>query len=80
LKESLTSLDGHVRELEKHREGAYKEMVQRLLELRDTHARLQQSTISLTEALRSPTVRGRWARSSSAAWSRWRDVETRLVR
>ena len=60
LKESLTSLDGHVRELEKHREGAYKEMVQRLLELRDTHARLQQSTISLTEALRSPTVRGRW--------------------
>jgi DNA recombination protein RmuC len=60
LKESLTSLDGHVRELEKNREGAYKEMVQRLSELRDTHAKLQQSTISLTEALRSPTVRGRW--------------------
>jgi DNA recombination protein RmuC len=60
LKESLTALDGHVRALEKNREGAYKEMVQRLLELRDTHAKLQQSTISLTEALRSPTVRGRW--------------------
>jgi DNA recombination protein RmuC len=60
LKESLTSLDGHVRELEKNREGAYKDMVQRLSELRDTHAKLQQSTISLTEALRSPTVRGRW--------------------
>jgi DNA recombination protein RmuC len=60
LKESLTSLDGHVRALEKSREGAYKEMVQRLSELRDTHTKLQQSTISLTEALRSPTVRGRW--------------------
>ena len=60
LKESLTSLDGHVRELEKNRQGAYTEMVQRLSELRDTHAKLQQSTIGLTEALRSPTVRGRW--------------------
>ncbi len=31
-----------------------------LTQLRDTHAKLQQSTITLTEALRSPTVRGRW--------------------
>jgi DNA recombination protein RmuC len=60
LKESLTSLDGHVRELEKNRQGAYASMEQQLSQLRETHARLQQSTVSLTEALRSPTVRGRW--------------------
>ncbi len=60
LKENLTSLDGHVRELEKTREGAYKSLEQQLTQLRDTHAKLQQSTVSLTEALRSPTVRGRW--------------------
>ena len=60
LKESLTSLDGQVRALEKNREGAYKSLEQQLTQLRDTHAKLQQTTITLTEALRSPTVRGRW--------------------
>jgi DNA recombination protein RmuC len=60
LKESLTSMDTHVRELEKNREGAYKSLEQQLAQLRDTHTKLQQSTITLTEALRSPTVRGRW--------------------
>lgn len=60
LKESLTSLDGQVRALEKSREGAYKSLEQQLTQLRDTHAKLQQTTITLTEALRSPTVRGRW--------------------
>jgi DNA recombination protein RmuC len=60
LKESLTSMDGHVRELEKSREGAYKSLEQQLAQLRDTHTKLQQTTITLTEALRSPTVRGRW--------------------
>jgi DNA recombination protein RmuC len=60
LKESLTSLDGQVRDLEKNREGAYKSLEQQLSQLRDTHAKLQQTTITLTEALRSPTVRGRW--------------------
>lgn len=60
LKESLTSMDTHVRELEKNREGAYKSLEQQLAQLRDTHTKLQQSTITLAEALRSPTVRGRW--------------------
>ena len=60
LKESLTSLDGQVRALEKNREGAYKSLEQQLTQLRDTHAKLQQTTITLTEALKSPTVRGRW--------------------
>jgi DNA recombination protein RmuC len=60
LKESLTSLDGKMRELEKAREGAYKSLEQQLLQLRDTHSKLQETTITLTQALRSPTVRGRW--------------------
>ncbi len=60
LKENLKSLDGHVRELEKTREGAYKSLEQQLTQLGETHARLQQTTITLTQALKSPTVRGRW--------------------
>ncbi|MDD3643351.1 MAG: DNA recombination protein RmuC [Candidatus Krumholzibacteria bacterium] len=60
LKENLTSLDGHVRELEKSREGAYKSLEQQLRDLRETHTRLQETTSSLSHALRSPTVRGRW--------------------
>ena len=60
IKENLTSLDFHVRELEKAREGAYQSLEQQLLQLRQTHIRLQESTISLTQALKSPTVRGRW--------------------
>lgn len=60
LKESLVSMDGHVRELEKNRQGAYQSLEQQLAQLRDTHVKLQQTTLTLTEALRSPTVRGRW--------------------
>jgi DNA recombination protein RmuC len=60
IKENLTSLDTHIRELERARQGAYQSLEQQLLQLRQTHIRLQESTISLTQALKSPTVRGRW--------------------
>jgi DNA recombination protein RmuC len=60
LKENLTSLDGHVRELEKSREGAYKSLEQQLKDIKDTHTRLQETTSSLSHALSAPTVRGRW--------------------
>lgn len=60
LKENLVSLDGHVRDLEKTRQGAYKSLEQQLSQLRETHTQLQQTTITLTQALKSPTVRGRW--------------------
>lgn len=60
IKENLTSLDSHIRELEKARQGAYQSLEQQLGQLRQTHNRLQESTISLTQALKSPTVRGRW--------------------
>jgi DNA recombination protein RmuC len=60
LKENLSSLDGHVRELEKSREGAYKSLEQQLRDLRETHTRLQETTSTLSHALKAPTVRGRW--------------------
>ncbi len=60
LKENLTSLDGHVRELEKSRQGAYKSLEQQLKDIKETHTRLQETTSTLSHALKAPTVRGRW--------------------
>ena len=60
LKENLKTLDGYVRELESARKGAYESLQQQLTQLGNTHARLQETTTSLTQALKSPTVRGRW--------------------
>ncbi|MBW1692554.1 MAG: DNA recombination protein RmuC [Deltaproteobacteria bacterium] len=60
LKESLSSLGGYVRELESARKGAYESLRQRLSQLGETHAKLQETTTTLTQALKSPTVRGRW--------------------
>ena len=60
LKENLTSLDGYVRELESARKGAYESLQQQLNQLGETHAKLQETTTTLNQALKSPTVRGRW--------------------
>lgn len=60
LKENLASLDKQVRSLESKREGAYKGLEEQLRQLSTTHESLQKTTVSLTQALRSPTVRGRW--------------------
>ncbi|MFQ5670644.1 MAG: DNA recombination protein RmuC [Acidobacteriota bacterium] len=60
LKKDLASLDGHVRELEKARAGAYKSLEQQLSQLHQAHTQLQDTTTTLAQALQSPTVRGRW--------------------
>jgi DNA recombination protein RmuC len=60
VRENLTSLDSHIRELEKARQGAYQSLEQQLIQLQQTHSKLQESTITLSQALKSPTVRGRW--------------------
>lgn len=60
LRENLASLDTQVRELEAKRAGAYKGLEEQLRQLSANHADLQKTTVSLTQALRSPTVRGRW--------------------
>jgi DNA recombination protein RmuC len=60
LKDGLTSLDKQVQDLEKTREGAYGKLSQQLTDLGEAQVRLQETTTSLKQALRSPTVRGRW--------------------
>ncbi|MCH7548190.1 MAG: DNA recombination protein RmuC [Candidatus Krumholzibacteriota bacterium] len=60
LTEKLASLDGHVRELEKTRRGAYEGLTQQLTDLGQAQARLQQATTTLSQALKSSGVRGKW--------------------
>ena len=60
LKEELTKLDKHVRELEGKREGAYSKLGTQLTLLQTLQDSLKQQTTTLAEALRAPTVRGRW--------------------
>ncbi len=60
LKENLTALSEHVRQLEQDRRGAYDALREQLKTLGETHSRLQATTITLAQALKSPTVRGRW--------------------
>jgi len=60
LKEELTKLDKHVRDLEAKREGAYSSLGTQLDGLNKLQDSLRQQTTSLAQALRAPTVRGRW--------------------
>lgn len=60
VRESLNALEAHVRELEQKRQGAYQGIQTRLDTLAQTHSELQSTTLTLAQALKSPTVRGRW--------------------
>jgi len=60
LKEELTKLDKHVRELETKREGAYSSLGTQLQGLHNLQESLRQQTTTLAQALKAPTVRGRW--------------------
>jgi len=60
FQEKLVSLDGHVRELEQKREGAYESLNTQIKDLKETHRQLHESTTNLRAALKSPTARGRW--------------------
>lgn len=60
IREKLTDLGKSVHEMEKTRAGAYRSLETELANLREVHGRLQETTTSLTQALKSPTVRGRW--------------------
>ena len=60
FQEKLLSLDGHVRELEKARAGAYESLNSQIKDLKETHRQLHESTTNLRAALKSPTARGRW--------------------
>lgn len=60
LKEELTKLDKYVRELEGKREGAYSKLGTQLELLQGMQDSLREQTTILAQALKSPTVRGRW--------------------
>ena len=60
LKEELGKLDRQVRELEAKREGAYSKLGAELQGLHQLQDSLRQQTTTLAQALKSPTVRGRW--------------------
>lgn len=60
LKEELGKLDRQVRELEAKREGAYSTLGAQLQGLHQLQDSLRQQTTTLAQALKSPTVRGRW--------------------
>ncbi len=60
LKEELGKLDRQVRELEAKREGAYSTLGEQLKGLHTLQDSLRQQTTTLAQALKSPTVRGRW--------------------
>ncbi|UCG51508.1 MAG: DNA recombination protein RmuC [Candidatus Latescibacterota bacterium] len=60
LNKNLSNLESHVRELESKREKAYGSLSQQLKQLGEMHGALQNTTASLAQALRSPTVKGRW--------------------
>jgi len=60
LAENLKQLEGHIRALEQQREGSYRALDTRIKDLLQAHTELQRVTTRLQEALKSPTVRGRW--------------------
>jgi len=60
LKDELTKLDQHVRDLEARREGAYSSIGAQLDGLHRLQDSLKQQTTTLAQALKAPTVRGRW--------------------
>ena len=60
LAESLSQFEGHVRELEKNREGAYSGITEHLENVATVQQQLQRETGNLVSALSRPQVRGRW--------------------
>jgi DNA recombination protein RmuC len=60
LTEKLDTMGQHVRALESKREGAYGQLGEQLRALGQAQTDLQRSTVSLEQALKSPTARGKW--------------------
>lgn len=60
LKETLKQLDFHQRELEKRREGAYASLSKQVEALALSEKELRKEAALLSQALRSPQVRGSW--------------------
>jgi len=60
LEKTLEAMDKQVRELEQKREGAYQSLEKHLGQLGQAQTQLRDTTVTLAQALKSSTVRGRW--------------------
>jgi DNA recombination protein RmuC len=60
LHSSLKDIDEKTRQLEEKREGAYREVLNEIKNVKETHDRLRLETTQLVQALRTPRVRGNW--------------------
>ncbi|MHC1724624.1 MAG: DNA recombination protein RmuC [Syntrophobacteraceae bacterium] len=60
LKESLSKVDEKIGEIEKARTSAYVSLTEQLKSITQTQDQLNRETTALVQALKTPTVRGRW--------------------
>jgi DNA recombination protein RmuC len=60
MRESLQRVDVQLQQVEKERHGHYAQLVQRITQVAETQEALRSETGKLVQALRQPTVRGRW--------------------
>jgi DNA recombination protein RmuC len=60
MRESLQRVDVQLQQVEKERYGHYTQLVQRITQVVETQEALRSETGKLVQALRQPTVRGRW--------------------
>ena len=60
LRETLTRVESHLRELETARVSAYSALTEQVSFVRETSADLRTQTAALVSALRAPQARGRW--------------------
>lgn len=60
IRESLEKFDAHIRQVEKERSTAYGQLSEQVRSLRETQESLRDQTGKLVQALRAPSVRGRW--------------------
>lgn len=60
VRESLAQLDTGLRTLEKERKGDNEALKSQLQALLESERHLKEETSNLTQALRAPTIRGRW--------------------